>query len=711
MTEPVFDESTQRLYDYLPDTYRSEDNEQNWLLKKWLTGIGVQIDEIQTLLDRFSYVPPEDGPGYRTSDLVDPDTADAAWLPWLAQLVGMKLDTSLTVPNQRIAVKNSILGLKAGSKAAMAAAAATVLVGSKEVTIYDHSDGSNFGGASQWDMTVVTNDTETLDNALPVDQATFTSTNGFTSDSWFVNLGGGSWTSTGMTASTGSTNPLLAAYDTFSGAGNTYVAAVAIPGAKYEGSVMLRCLDGLATSADLVIEFMNGGSSLTTTTVSVTGLGANWQKVVNSAVAPANTTHVRMKLVRAATGVLHVSNKMISPGGTKIYFDSSFVGAGTEDTSQVTYPLVNFWRNGSFDVAGGHTSSNGTLTSVATRFKNNNSGGLFEVTGATPTITPTQTVPTYEGEQVYCGIWVLGFQNDGQARLEIRFTKTDGTTQSTFGSWTNLNDLDFMWIELNAPAPQNAKSCQVYIQFSDTVGYRYYLDGGLIVRVQSNLGYFDGNMAGSSWTDVNHANAVSVRGSTLPANIVTESFVPDSNSLLCPVFADKMVVKAQMNPSRSAITVVAADPWTFMLSVYANQPGDYYLVFQVIYLNGSNVETGRSSAGYNLTTAQTPLAMVIQSTIPASSTQARMRVYIYGGNRGDSFGVTRAGARQGQVSNQWVAVSADPIAAIIAAGVKPAGVILHDVSFSASWADIESTLPTWADWEGKTWQQIEETGI
>jgi hypothetical protein len=55
----------------------------------------------------------------------------------------------------------------------------------------------------------------------------------------------------------------------------------------------------------------------------------------------------------------------------------------------------------------------------------------------------------------------------------------------------------------------------------------------------------------------------------------------------------------------------------------------------------------------------------------------------------------------------------DPLAAIVAAGQKPAGVLLHSQDFAATWAVVEATYPTWADWETApgTWRRIEETGL
>jgi hypothetical protein len=51
------------------------------------------------------------------------------------------------------------------------------------------------------------------------------------------------------------------------------------------------------------------------------------------------------------------------------------------------------------------------------------------------------------------------------------------------------------------------------------------------------------------------------------------------------------------------------------------------------------------------------------------------------------------------------------LAAIIEKNAKPAGVIIHTRSFASSWDAIEGIRATWAEWDGSTWTQIEQTGI
>jgi hypothetical protein len=62
-------------------------------------------------------------------------------------------------------------------------------------------------------------------------------------------------------------------------------------------------------------------------------------------------------------------------------------------------------------------------------------------------------------------------------------------------------------------------------------------------------------------------------------------------------------------------------------------------------------------------------------------------------------------------SSETPAGGAAILDAVARKGAKPAGVKLYHKSVEATWATIEATYPTWADWETKTWSQIEETGL
>lgn len=83
--------STLEWYARLPEAFRSYDVDGE--LVGFLDGLGVELAAIEALADRIDKVFPDEGgaPG-DTSDLVDPATALAAWLPWVAMLYGVRLE-------------------------------------------------------------------------------------------------------------------------------------------------------------------------------------------------------------------------------------------------------------------------------------------------------------------------------------------------------------------------------------------------------------------------------------------------------------------------------------------------------------------------------------------------------------------------------------------------------------------------------------------
>lgn len=104
------------------------------------------------------------------SDLVDPSTADPAWLGWLAQIVGARLPAELTSSQRRDAVRQAAR-LNAGSQDALVGAARTALSGNRSVVVYPHTrvSGGVKAAGGPWDLTVVTNGTETPSSAAVLD--------------------------------------------------------------------------------------------------------------------------------------------------------------------------------------------------------------------------------------------------------------------------------------------------------------------------------------------------------------------------------------------------------------------------------------------------------------------------------------------------------------------------------------------------------------
>lgn len=156
-------EALGRLYGRLPDHYRSADADAGYPMFKWIAGMCRVLSDVEDLLERIDYVAPADGgaPG-DTSDLVDPATADAAWLPWLAQLVGVRLRPDFTDAEKRDAIRYASSGWRAGTKTAVADAAKTELTGTQYAKVYDHSV-SVPGDGGVWDVLIITRVTETPD--------------------------------------------------------------------------------------------------------------------------------------------------------------------------------------------------------------------------------------------------------------------------------------------------------------------------------------------------------------------------------------------------------------------------------------------------------------------------------------------------------------------------------------------------------------------
>jgi len=134
-------------------------NAQAWPLLRYLSLLGDQADTLAVLFDRLNYLPPEEGPGRRSSDLVDPATADLGWLPWLGLLVGARVDPAWPESVQRAAVAGAAAGWAAGTAESMAVAARSALTGSKHCVIVP------FYGGSPWLIGVQTLSTETPDDA------------------------------------------------------------------------------------------------------------------------------------------------------------------------------------------------------------------------------------------------------------------------------------------------------------------------------------------------------------------------------------------------------------------------------------------------------------------------------------------------------------------------------------------------------------------
>ena len=144
-----------RLYERLPEHYRAYDETAGFPLYRWLAGVLSEQGAVEVLIDRL-------GGASSESDLADPDRADVAWLPWMAQLVGARLAAGMSVAEQRDAVKYASAGWRAGTRQAVADAVRSELTGTRFAQVYDHSVVRP-GDGGVWDVLIVTRGSETPD--------------------------------------------------------------------------------------------------------------------------------------------------------------------------------------------------------------------------------------------------------------------------------------------------------------------------------------------------------------------------------------------------------------------------------------------------------------------------------------------------------------------------------------------------------------------
>jgi len=171
-TEPFYTVATERLYYRLPAFMRRDDALQGtWPLKRYLSVICDELGGLEALFDRINYVTTADGgaPG-DTSDLVNATTADDAWVRWLAQLYGVtSLPNSQTTAQIRLNAQSFASSWRAGTKAAIAAAAGAALTGTKFALVFDHSnDTAGLNAGTPWDVLIYTLPSETASTAAVI---------------------------------------------------------------------------------------------------------------------------------------------------------------------------------------------------------------------------------------------------------------------------------------------------------------------------------------------------------------------------------------------------------------------------------------------------------------------------------------------------------------------------------------------------------------
>jgi hypothetical protein len=159
MPRPTVTATTERIYArgiplFMRDADAAEPSGGGYPLLRFLSLLGDLLDHVEVLRARIDYIDLADGgvPG-DTSDLVDPDTADTAWLNWLGQLVGVARGDRTAV-EMRAAITNASSGWRAGSQAAVRAEVQPLLTGTKHLIIADHY-------TAEWTVALVTLASET----------------------------------------------------------------------------------------------------------------------------------------------------------------------------------------------------------------------------------------------------------------------------------------------------------------------------------------------------------------------------------------------------------------------------------------------------------------------------------------------------------------------------------------------------------------------
>jgi hypothetical protein len=172
-----------RLYRRLPEIFRVLDaRDSTWPFKRYLGAVLAQAGAIENMINLIAGDNPV-GPGSpepwgmvsdeltrwqlarlnRKSALGDPDQADLAWLPWLAQLIGAKLNPYASENEQRDTIRYATSGYRAGTRTAIADAAKSALTGTKYAQILPHQkpSGGVLIAGTAWDITIVTRTSET----------------------------------------------------------------------------------------------------------------------------------------------------------------------------------------------------------------------------------------------------------------------------------------------------------------------------------------------------------------------------------------------------------------------------------------------------------------------------------------------------------------------------------------------------------------------
>ena len=158
--------------------------------------------------------------------------------------------------------------------------------------------------------------------------------------------------------------------------------------------------------------------------------------------------------------------------------------------------------------------------------------------------------------------------------------------------------------------------------------------------------------------------------------------------------------------SSTQAAVVATDWYQGMITLWSGSGSTYTGQITVRFYNASNSLLLATSS--NISINGNPKQFEVGDTAPATATYMTVGFFIDDVAASDSIFAAQLGARH-EDNTEWVAKTADPVAAVIERGAKPAGFKLWYASLIQDWNTVESNFPTWDDIEGESWTTVEES--
>lgn len=162
MSEPDYSDMTKVFYSRLPDVYRDEDAFQDHHLKKYIDSFCAQLQKVVDVYNRIDLtIESEGGQVGDSSDMLNPNAADKAWLEWIAQTLGITI--TFTNPTEA-KVRDSIMPVvKKHTIAGLEQLAAAYLTNQRRVRIVE--------GKEEGELSFVVHPDDLYWNSLTRDQA------------------------------------------------------------------------------------------------------------------------------------------------------------------------------------------------------------------------------------------------------------------------------------------------------------------------------------------------------------------------------------------------------------------------------------------------------------------------------------------------------------------------------------------------------------